>query len=296
MLRYAAFSSDPRGGNPAGVVLGASGLQAGDMLRIAAEVGYSETAFLTAVDDGWGRARVRYFSPRAEVPFCGHASIASGVALAQRRGPGVVTLETVGGDVELRTRTEPDGTLVAVLRSVPTDLVDVAPADLDEALAALGWSAHDLDPGLPPKVAYAGAWHLVLAAASRSRLADLSYDVPRLGRLMADREWTTAHLVHRREPAVFDARDPFPPGGVVEDPATGAAAAAFGGYLRATGLLTPPARIRIYQGDDMGRPSLLTVDVPEGRGGVEVSGPAVPIPADLADAARPAQFSDGSSG
>ena len=83
---------------------------------------------------------------------------------------------------------------------------------------------------------------------------------------MAARDWTTLQLVHRVGPADFRARNPFPPGGVVEDPATGAAAAALGGYLRELGLVEPPARVTISQGADMGRPSLLTVEVPEGSG------------------------------
>src|SRR5215210_1201970 len=94
ILRYAAFSRDPAAGNPAGVVPDASGLDAGQMQRIAAEVGFSETAFLVP---GPGRAQhldVRYFSPQAEVPFCGHATIAAAVALAERDGPAHLTLRT----------------------------------------------------------------------------------------------------------------------------------------------------------------------------------------------------------
>lgn len=78
---------------------------------------------------------------------------------------------------------------------------------------------------------------------------------------MAGRGWTTVHLVWAKSPTVFHARDPFPPGGVVEDPATGAAAAAFGGYLRALALVDVPARVTILQGADMGRPSRLLVDL-----------------------------------
>ena len=74
--RYAAFSDDPQGGNPAGVVLDATGLDDAAMLAIAAEVGYSETAFITE-DRGGGTYRVRYFSPLAEVSFCGHATVAT---------------------------------------------------------------------------------------------------------------------------------------------------------------------------------------------------------------------------
>lgn len=84
VLRYSAFTSDPRGGNPAGVVLDARALHEGDMQRIAAQVGYSETAFLSPRLDG--AFDVRYFSPQAEVSFCRHATIAAMVAHAQRHG------------------------------------------------------------------------------------------------------------------------------------------------------------------------------------------------------------------
>ena len=70
-----------------------------------------------------------------------------------------------------------------------------------------------------------------------------------LGALMAARDWTTIQLVHREGPDRFHARNPFPPGGVVEDPATGAAAAAFGGYLRELGAVAAPATVTIHQGD-----------------------------------------------
>jgi PhzF family phenazine biosynthesis protein len=65
---------------------------------------------------------------------------------------------------------------------------------------------------------------------------------------------------------------------VVEDPATGAAAAAFGGYLREFGLVSVPAEVTIHQGDDLGRPSVLTVGIPAEPGsGISVSGTAVAI-------------------
>jgi PhzF family phenazine biosynthesis protein len=76
---------------------------------------------------------------------------------------------------------------------------------------------------------------------------------------------------------LFAARDPFPPGGVVEDPATGAAAAAFGGYLRALGLVDLPATITLLQGEDMGRPSRLLVRVTADDARVRVTGTASPV-------------------
>ena len=96
---------------------------------------------------------------------------------------------------------------------------------------------------------------------------------------MAACDWTTVALVHREAPGLFHARNPFPPGGVREDPATGAAAAALGGYLRELGLVEPPATVVVHQGDDLGRPGVLTVTIPrDPASGIEVSGTAVRIP------------------
>jgi PhzF family phenazine biosynthesis protein len=274
--RYTAFSDRPEGGNPAGVVLDAAGLDAAAMQAIAAEVGYSETAFLVG-SDGPDAYAVRYFSPLAEVPFCGHATIATAVALARRDGPGRVTLATMAGPVPIRTQADAQGRVSATLTSVAPRVEVIAPADLERALATLRWEAGELDPARPPRVAFAGARHLVLAARTRARLADLDYDFEALKALMLEHDLTTVQLVWRESPLVFHARDPFPVGGVVEDPATCAAAAAFGGYLRALGLVTPPARVTIHQGHDLGRPSLLLVDIDAARPEIEVSGHAVPM-------------------
>jgi PhzF family phenazine biosynthesis protein len=282
ILRLAAFTEDPDGGNPAGVVLDAIPLDAAAMQAIAAEVGYSETAFLTGGDEVDRTYDVRYFSPAAEIPFCGHATIATAVALARRDGAGDLVLNTQAGPVAVRTQRDGEA-VTATLTSVAPQ-VEPPPADEEVALAlaALGWSAADLDPELPPRIAYAGARHLVLAARTRERLADLDYDFDALKAYMSERDLVTVDLVFREDATTFHARNPFPVGGVVEDPATGAAAAAFGAYLRALGLVTPPTRVTVHQGVDMGRPSLLLIDLDAGAGGVHVTGHAVPIPEEVA--------------
>ncbi|MER7738267.1 PhzF family phenazine biosynthesis isomerase [Streptomyces sp. NPDC096538] len=276
VLRYTAFSSDPAGGNPAGVVLDASALDDGDMLAVAAELGYSESAFLTAPPEGLGGEEgraytVRFFSPKAEVPFCGHATVAAALALAERLGPGPLVFATPAGTVPVDVTEEGD-TLRATLTSVEPHVEDVIDADLAEALAALDWAATDLDPAFPPRIAFAGARHLVLAAATRARLADLAYDFDRLEALMHRLDLTTVQLVWRESPSLFHVRDPFPVGGVVEDPATGAAAAAFGGYARELGLVPEDAVLTLRQGEDLGRPGELTVTLRAGDPRVRVSG------------------------
>jgi PhzF family phenazine biosynthesis protein len=288
LLRLAAFTNDPRGGNPAGVWIGDA--LPGDhvMLRLAADVGYSETAFLAPSGTGSdGRFRVRYFSPLAEVAFCGHATIASGVALAERGlaeplpgSPvrGRLDLQTNDGSVLVEIETGADGLTLATLTSVAPSVRAPEPWLLEGALDLLGWRADDLDRRLPPAVGFAGVRHLILAAARLDRLERLDYPFEAMQSLMLRAELTTLQLVWRESAGRFRARDPFPVGGVVEDPATGAAAAALGAYLRERGEIVPPATFEVIQGVEMGRPSRITVSVVPGERGVRVSGTAVPIP------------------
>jgi PhzF family phenazine biosynthesis protein len=281
--RYTAFTTDPSGGNPAGVVLDATGAGDAEMLAVAAELGYSETAFLVprAADDSNGSQvafGIRYFSPLAEVAFCGHATIATAVAHAERYGAGELRLRTQAGPITVTTRAPEGGPVTATLVSVPPRTEPLADALRGELLAALRWLEDDLDPTLPVRLAYAGNWHPIVATGTREHLAGLDYDFGRLAELMEREGWTTVDLVHRESATVFHARNPFPPGGVVEDPATGAAAAAFGGYLRELGLVEIPAEVTVHQGHDMGRPSTITVSLSEDRGsGVGVTGSAVRI-------------------
>lgn len=270
LYRLTAFATTPEGGNPAGVWVGDILPDPAEMQAIAREVGYSETAFLAPAR---GRERtVRYYSPEAEVPFCGHATIASGVLLGELEGEGTYRFATRPGVVPVEVRRR-EGRLEAALTSV-APRHETAPRELGAVLEALGWSEADLDPAVPPARAFAGAWHLVLAARRPERLARLEYDFDRLKRIMLAADLTTLQLIWRESDGVIHSRNPFPVGGVVEDPATGAAAAALGGYLRDAGLLPAPAAILIRQGEAMGRPSRLQVGIPV-SGGIVVAGAAV---------------------
>ncbi len=273
LYRYSAFTRQPEGGNPAGVWIGDTLPDPDEMQRIAAEVGFSETAFV-APAAGFDRT-VRYYSPEMEVSFCGHATIATGVVLGENEGEGTYRLATAVGEVPVTIRMR-EGTWEASLTSVVPDFAPASEALVNEALDALDWHSGELDGSIPPARAYAGAWHLVLAVAELSRLNKLDYDFDRLKSLMLREGMTTLQLVWRERADVFHARNPFPVGGVVEDPATGAAAAALGGYLREAGLIEAPAHILIRQGEAMGRPSRLDVEIPA-TGGIVVSGTAVPI-------------------
>ncbi|HCY84557.1 MAG TPA: phenazine biosynthesis protein PhzF [Desulfobacteraceae bacterium] len=273
LMRYSAFSTDPAGGNPAGVWIGESLPSTTDMQAIAKDVGYSETAFIAPM--AGAKRTVRYFSPEIEVPFCGHATIASGVALGRMDGPGTFMFSTLAGDIPVSV-TEHNDAFQAALTSVEPKTAQATPELIDDVLDKLNWNLEEIDRAIPPMRAYAGAWHLVIAAAQLDRLNRLDYDYEGLKALMMQEGFTTLQLIWRETDLVFHSRNPFPVGGVVEDPATGAAAAALGGYLREKGLVTVPQKILIRQGEAMGRPSRLDVEIPE-NGGIVVSGTAVEL-------------------
>ncbi|MBD3880976.1 PhzF family phenazine biosynthesis protein [Phormidium tenue FACHB-886] len=273
LYRLSAFTTTPDGGNPAGVWVGDKLPDPDTMQRIAAEVGFSETAFV-APADGLERT-VRYYSPEAEVSFCGHATIATGVLLGENDGDGTYQLATSVGTIPV-TVSQQDGQYEASLLSVEPSYTPAPDVLVNEALSALRWRQDDLDGSIPPARAYAGAWHLVLAVAKAQRLAELNYDFETLKALMLRDGLTTLQLVWRESAAVFHSRNPFPIGGIVEDPATGAAAAALGGYLRAANLIPVPTTILIRQGEAMGRPSQLVIGIPA-HGGIVVTGKAIRI-------------------
>lgn len=270
VLRMAAFTDGDTGGNPAGVLIAAAHPEEAQMRRIAAQVGYSETAFAAPDASGW---RVRYFSPESEVPFCGHATLALGAALALAHGDGVFALQL--NDAAITVEGHRDGTrLAAALQSPPTRSRPADPRLVREALALLGYTADDLDPRIPPALAHGGADHLVLALRTRALLAAMAYDLAAGRTLMRQAGLVTFHLAYAETATLFHTRDPFASGGVYEDPATGAATAAFAGYLR--DLQWPHGgAIELIQGEDMGMRSLLHAEISDlPNGSIRVSGRA----------------------
>lgn len=273
--RWTAFSADPDGGNPAGVVLDASGLTDERMRAIAAELGYAESAFVERGADG-GR-RIRYFSPVAEVPFCGHATVATAAAIAAQEGDGAITFATPVGPVDIVTTTDAAGTRRIAFTSVPTEVAPIPDEVRSEVLDLLGMAPEDLHPAYPPLLAFGGNWHPLVVVAERQTLDAFTFDPDRARALMDARGWPATIIVLWPEsPESWHARNLFPVGTLAEDPATGAAAAATGGYLRATDAAPPSGRITIAQGSHVGRPGELVVDIPP-TGGVVVSGAAVRI-------------------
>lgn len=271
LLRLAAFSTPTGGGNPAGVHLSDFLPSPERMQAIAAEVGYSETAFAAPDDQGW---QVRYFAPEMEVPFCGHATIALGAALGERQGAQRFALSLAKGRITVEAEKTPAGWR-ATLASPPTRSAPLEPELAARIMELLGLAGEQIDTRLPLLRAHGGVDHAVLALRDREQLAAMRYPFQPVKELMASAGLTTVSLLHLTGPLRFTSRNAFAVGGVVEDPATGAAAAALGGALVDLGWpgLAGGGRFDIRQGEDMGAPSDLTVTV-SGRQGdpVLVSG------------------------
>lgn len=275
ILRYTAFAAEPGGGNPAGIVLDAVDMSDAEMLATAREVGYPETAFV--VGGTLDRPVVRYFSPAAEVPFCGHATVATGVALAERHGAGDRVFVTPAGDIAVHTSTGADGAVLLAMTSVEPWTREVDPGHLARLFDVTGIGADDIADGFPVLESFAGNRHPVLVLADAELFHQFRFDPRVLGELKDDAGWAgTVTVLHRTGPLEYEARNLFPAGRITEDPATGSAAASTGAYLRAVGAVRPGDRVVIRQGRHVGRPSVLLVDVPE-AGGITVTGGATRI-------------------
>ncbi|TLP67707.1 PhzF family phenazine biosynthesis protein [Parasedimentitalea maritima] len=271
--RIAAFSNGQAGGNPAGVVIQDQLPAPKEMQTLAREIGYSETVFAAPMGDQW---QVRYYSPEAEVAFCGHATIALGVALGEAYQAGTFDLQLSQGSIAVSAAETQNG-WTAELKSPETWSKPLDTALLEQLKSLFGLSDDQLDPRLPATLGFAGNQHAILALRNRADLKNMSYDFDTGLALMQEHDLTTTSLLYVESDTVIVSRNAFAIGGVVEDPATGAAAAALGGAL--VDLNWPSLQgggaFQIRQGEDMGQPSILNVTV-SGKSGdsVHVAGTA----------------------
>jgi trans-2,3-dihydro-3-hydroxyanthranilate isomerase len=253
------FCVGPFTGNQLCVVPDAAGLEDATMQSIAREVGFSETTFVTSVGDH--AYDVRIFTPGQELPFAGHPTLGTAFALAaEGRVGSVVTQRCPAG--ELRVEVDPAAGR-GRMRQFPGELAPVVD-DRAEVARAAGLDEDDLHPERPVRTVTTGLPHMMVpvrdAAALRraERHGALIADVVRrtgaesLYLFADDDDGVTARMFDRET-------------GVGEDPATGSAAGPLGVYLAEQGLAGMPGSVRIRQGEQVGRPSLLEVGV-ERRG------------------------------
>jgi len=283
------FTERPFTGNPLAVVLDAESLAGERMQAIAAEFNLSETVFVMPPARPGNSARVRIFTPRAELPFAGHPTIGTALLLAQQQLVGfdaaqpMLVLEEGVGDVPVEIHIERGVPTVATM-SVPR-LPERGPEapDATELAAMLSLSPDDLLPGHPPCGWSCGVPFLFVAVRDRKAIVRAKLRTDLWERL----------LMHWWAPSVFvftfdtesaaaqvHARMFAPALGIGEDPATGGAVSALAGHLCAAGAGDGDFRWRVEQGYEMGRPSQLELEarVVGGRiASVRVGGRAVVI-------------------
>lgn len=271
ILHISAFSEGDTGGNPAGVLISDAHPSTEKMQEIAAEVGFSETAFAMRQESGsW---RVRYFSPQSEVPFCGHATIALGSALARKFGDDVYSLELNETDITVEGKSA-GNQFQAALQSPKTHSQPASEDLTNQVLDLFDLHRDQIDTRIPPAVVHGGANHFALTLNSRQALSEMAYDQETGRKLMEENGWVTITLAVSENNQLFHTRNPFASGGVYEDPATGAASAAYAGYLR--DISWPhQGKIEIIQGVDMGSPSRIFAEISDEKGSsIRVSGSA----------------------
>jgi PhzF family phenazine biosynthesis protein len=264
-----AFTAEPLAGNPAGVVPDAEGLSDGQLAAVAAELGASETAFLTD-GDGAANDRLRYFSPTTEVDLCGHATIATYGALFAEGAidGGERTLRTNVGD--LTVAVGDDGTVWMRQQAPSVEVVDVDAGRLGEALGVDPAALRDVGADLPVAVASTGLPFLVVPVNFLERLGEADPNDAAVERLSEEFDVAGVYAF------TFDALDAdstlhgrafVPSLGIAEDPVTGTASGAVGGYLRHVNAFDgdEPDEFRFEQGHFLDRPGHVRVRVePDG--------------------------------
>ncbi|WP_164969873.1 PhzF family phenazine biosynthesis protein [Malaciobacter molluscorum] len=253
--KVSAFAYENRGGNPAGVLILDEMLSEKQMLEIAKEVNYSETAFLLKQGNSF---RIRYFSPETEIAFCGHATIASGFVLGQKFGLGIYELFLNDGKIQIEV-SENNNKIFTSINSVKTYTYDIEKDYIDSFLDAFSFSKNDLNEKYPIKISFSGINNLILFVKNKKTLQEMKYDFEKVQKLMINKNIVTINILWEENENLFHSRNAFAYGGVYEDPATGSAAIALGEYLRSMGI-KKSGEIEILQGFDMKQPSQLFVN------------------------------------
>ena len=261
-----AFTNQPFGGNSAGVVL----LDDGDfpaeslMLQIAAELRYSETAFVKRHSEK--EYTLRYFTPKAEVELCGHATIAS-FALLHRDGmaTGPCVCHTLAGTLSIEAGEK-------VMMQMATPRIVATLEEMEDIYKALGIS--DYQPIMPVQIAYSGLPDLMIPLPDVATLQALNPDMEAITAITKKYDAVSFHVfAFANDGYTAHVRDFAPLYGVPEESATGTANAALTYYLQQNGCLGEEAECAFMQGEAMGRPSVVATRIAE-NGTIYVGGTA----------------------
>ncbi len=275
--RYAildVFTNRPLSGNPLAVVLEADGISDSDMQAIAAEFNLSETVFVQTPENPTHSARLRIFTPARELPFAGHPTVGTAIFMAQERfgqidndQDAVIVLEENIGTVRCGVKLKPNAAGFAEFdcprQSKPHG---ISLGDRSEVAAALSLSSSDIGFENHRPTAYeAGVPFAFVPVRDMAALAQARPE-PAAWNTAFGNNGTTDAYVYCRETKFHDAdfhsRMFAPSMGIAEDPATGAAVAAFAGVIKDHDDLPDGTHfVRIEQGFEMNRPSLIDLEI-----------------------------------
>jgi len=272
MLQYFivdAFTDRPFGGNPAGVVLleGDAFPEEELMLHIAAELRYSETAFVRRHSES--EYTVRYFTPAAEVELCGHATMATFALLHQMHlAEGECLCHTLAGDLRIEA-----GEKVLMQMAAPRIVKTIS--DITPIYHALELDGYR--PELPVQVAYAGLADIMIPVANVATLNSLQPDMEAISALTREHDTVSFHLFALTgDGYTAHVRDFAPLYGVPEESATGTANAALTHYLASNKVIPPHGDFTFLQGEAMHRPSVVATRL-DRDGTLYVGGTAYPL-------------------
>lgn len=231
-----SFTKEKFKGNPAGVVLNANGLSDNQMQFIARELNNSETAFLFSSNSSGCDGEIRYFTPKNEVPTCGHATIAAmyARALEGNLDSCVLKYKTQIGILPFEIIKE-NGDYQVVMTQGKFELSPALDSEITQKLvAALGLERSDLDNQCPIQIASTGHSKVMIGIKSRKKLNDLSpnfNDLSNLSKLIHCNGYFVFTFDSDNENILTYGRMFAPAIGITEDPVTGNANGPLGGYL-----------------------------------------------------------------
>ncbi|WP_336634597.1 PhzF family phenazine biosynthesis protein [Lysinibacillus fusiformis] len=279
-----AFTTETFGGNPAGVIPNAENLTDEDMQKIANELNLSETAFLVPTSNANANYKIRYFTPTKEVDFCGHATLGTAWLMATKYNwmdkDDKIVFESNIGLIPVKWLMENNQlTRVSMTQVRPqVKSIDISPAVVANLV---GIHETDIDDSYPIKIANTGVPHLMVPVKTRQAIDQAEPKLNELKKMNNDFNISTTHLFTFDTNGQFDiyTRDFCPNIGIDEDPVTGAANGALGGYLYLENILAQQERhqLMIGQGHTINRPGILYVTItPDAENAIiEVAGAAV---------------------
>lgn len=269
-------------GNPLAVITDGDGLSNDAMLAVAREMNLSETVFVQKPTEDQALARLRIFTTREELKLAGHPVIGTWFLLAElgvvpAQEGGVHVLQQTGAGVlpvEIRFK---DGRPQRVTMTQKDAAFRPAKLNKKALASALGLSPKDFDPKLEPEYVSTGIFNLMVPLRSRAALGRIVMNMVELRKLLG-KNGTMAYCFACGENGKAFSRGMLP-WELYEDAATGSAAGALGAYLVKHGRLAPAHTLNILQGQEMGRPSHIEVEVTQsGKKLVpRVSGAAVKV-------------------